>query len=148
MIERFLLSLIKPIVPLYNDLKQQISQMKTGGFSWGSALQFNKDRIESTISISLIIIIISFSQPIAYFDKKLDLISKMTAEEIVEESFKTSAKLTITSLDWTTQMYEDWELLTKKLRDTAKNLYEKLIQQYQTLKSLTLNELIEINKNK
>ena len=142
-IERFFLPLIKPIVPLFNNLKQQISQMKIGGFSLGSALQFNKDMIEAAITDYMKTTKKSLDQQIAYFNKKLDLISKMTAEEIVEESFKTSKKLTKACLDWTTQMYEDREMLIKKLRNKVKASYQKLIQQYQTMKSLTVNELID-----
>ena len=143
MIERFFLPFIKPIVPLYNNLKQQISQIKIGGFSLGSALQFNKDMVEAAIADYMKSTKKSLNQQIAYFNEKLDLISKMTAEEIVEESFKTSEKLTKASLDWTTQIFEDRELLIKKLQNKVNALYQKLIQQYQTMKSLTVNELID-----
>ena len=143
MIERFFLPLIKPIVPLYNNLKQQFNQMKIGGFSLGSALQFNKDIIEEAITDYMKTTKKFLDQQTAYFNEKLDIISKMTAEEIVEETFKTSAKLTKASLDWAIQMYKDRELLIKKFRNKVKNSYQKLIQQYQTMKSLTLNELID-----
>lgn len=143
MIEEFLLPLIKPIVPLYNNLKNQILKIKVMDFTLGPLVQINMDMIEQSVTTYMKQTTDSLTEQMATFNNYIETVSQMTPEQMVDNVFDKGTQVTLKTIEMAKDLYSKREEMLRKLITEMKNLYAQLLKQYNEFKTKPVSEMME-----
>lgn len=142
-IEAFLLPLVKPLTPLYNNIKQQIRNINVLGFKLGTLTDFQLDIIKATINEYTTGSLKSMNTKIEKVNTILDRMLEMTPEQMVDKFFDSATDMSTEAVAYVTKMYKDRKTLLKNIRKEINAAYDDLMQEQRRLRSKSFEEHME-----
>ena len=142
-IEDFFLPLIQPIGPLYKNVKNQMRKIKVMGFSIGALSDLQMEMITESVEKYMKQSNKMMMEQMDKLKNYVEIISKMTPEEMVKKVFVTSSVMNGKVVDYMTKMYKKRQHILKDTIKEIKKLYNKLKQQYRRTMSYSVEGLME-----
>merc|ERR1719392_211264 len=122
----FMLPLVKPLVPLYEDLKNQVRDITVNGIKIGTFVDKEIAKLDQRIQLALGIAKALVKEKVDMLRRDIARLENMTADEIVDLSVTSTVKAIKLIISYMEKMYKEKGEIVEKIVKEVKQVYEKI----------------------